>query len=289
MPTKKSPSFLWPFLLSLFFIHLPLLLIIMFVEKFSATDRVQANALPLKPLMFNLQSLPIIDLDESLASEEPPDNAKALATKNFKTAEETVASSQVAPTQSASVKKHAVPKPVRPIVEEIKNPVETTSSLQKTLALLEDKQKQGDEKLEEAFVSSQNADPEFKSSFTSAGDYLPNYKVGNTTYINAMAHPHVAYYVAIKRKFRTAWNPFPGLRGKKAELPPGQIESVWGISIDSEGRIVNLVNIESSPIVQYDNEVRRTILSSAPFGKPPEDLLSGDKTLHVAWSFVVYY
>jgi hypothetical protein len=67
-------------------------------------------------------------------------------------------------------------------------------------------------------------------------DFLPQYKVGNRTYVNAMANPRVAYYVELKRKFKMTWNPVPPLRRALHQISRGKVETVWGDLATSDSR-----------------------------------------------------
>ena len=64
--------------------------------------------------------------------------------------------------------------------------------------------------------------------------------------------------------------------------------SVWGVSVDKNGKITKIIMLRRSGNSPYDAEARRTIKVSAPFSKPPGHLLQKDGQLHMAWTFVVY-
>ena len=135
--------------------------------------------------------------------------------------------------------------------------------------------------------------PTFKSRIGSSlggntDDFLPNYKVGNRTYINTLANPNIAYYVELRRKFRFTFNPVPAIRHAIHQISRGQIAVVLGVSVDPGGNINELIVIRSSGISSYDYEAKRTVMSSAPFSKPPQHMIAKDNLAHMAWTFVVY-
>lgn len=129
----------------------------------------------------------------------------------------------------------------------------------------------------------------FKTSLSgSPDDYFPDYKIGNRTYLNTLANPNIAYFVELRRKFRFAFNPTPVLRPRLNQISAGQISVVWGMSVDQNGRLNGLTLIRPSGIPTYDQEAKRTIVSSAPFSRPPGHMLEKDGQMHMAWTFVVY-
>ena len=119
-------------------------------------------------------------------------------------------------------------------------------------------------------------------------DFLPSYKIGNRTYLNALANPSIFYFVELKRKFRLAFNPEPSIRYNLDKITRGQMAVIWGVSVDAQGKLKDLILIRSSGLSDYDQEARRTISVSAPFSQPPAHLLEQDGLLNMAWTFVVH-
>lgn len=132
-----------------------------------------------------------------------------------------------------------------------------------------------------------NAVPDYGSPFSS-NEFLPAYKVGNTTYLNILANPQIAYYVELKQKFKLAWNPIPTLRGHVSEISKGKIDVVIGFTILQDGTLTGLRVIQASSLPTYDYEGKRTVQVSAPFSAPPQHLLGSADRLNLAVSFVVY-
>lgn len=120
-------------------------------------------------------------------------------------------------------------------------------------------------------------------------DILPDYKVGNRTYINTLANPAIGYYVELKRKFRLAFNPVQALRGRvNTSMRGGQMSVVLGVTVNARGELTDLIIIRSSGMPTYDDEGRRTVRSSAPFSAPPASLIQSNGQLDMAWTFIVY-
>lgn len=299
---RRIPPFLLAFLASLLFIHLPLFLFFYFFSDDWQKNDLQVSQVP-KAIVVNLkkQKLPIADIDQP-KKQEKPEKASVQSQYNVKVKEETVAkkfsSKESVARQSARKKeqkkssssvtkskpqKNKNPSQNQPVFsQQIKQP----QSLQDQLLALQNQQKQEEMASLKKFETNTKL-PETNLS-GSRGDYYPDYKVGNRTYLNALANPYVGYYVELKRKFKMAWNPFPALRRQLDQISRGKITVVWGVSVDASGKIKDLVLIRGSGLSGYDQEARRTITVSAPFRRPPQHLLKEDGMLHMAWTFVVY-
>ncbi len=292
---KSRPSFFWPLLFSLLLIHLPLAFLLIFLESDPALFLPQQpQDTALQPLMIDLKALPLVDMAEP-EQQQIPDHPSAVSQYNVKTESETTAATtpplaKTAPPPQPRQKSTPPDQPPEQTPDPSATQPPKSETLGDLLAGLDQKQKESEKQFDRKFNSSAVAPPpQFTKQMQSSGDFVPHYKVGGRTYVNALAYPHVDYYIAMKRKFQIAWNPFPSLRQNTSKLPPHQIETVWGLTINAKGELVNLTLIQSSPIAGYDNEARRTIQVSAPFSPPSADLLKGQPSLDVAWGFVVYY
>lgn len=132
--------------------------------------------------------------------------------------------------------------------------------------------------------------PDIKASVGGSGeDFQPSYKVGSRTFVNTLATPGVGYFVELKRRFRTAFNPIPILRPIYSQIAGrGKVSVILGVSVDPLGRLAEIVMIRSSGVAAYDQEARRTISQSAPFSAPASSLLDATGRLNMAWTFTVY-
>jgi len=121
-------------------------------------------------------------------------------------------------------------------------------------------------------------------------DYFHDYKIGDHTYLNVFKYPKVAYFVRLKKVFRTRWNPVPALRASMmtAQVSRGQVEVVLGVTVDPTGKLAELQMIRSSGLPLYDQEALQTIRDSSPFASPPAELLDNTQKLRMAWTFTVY-
>ncbi len=293
--TKKKPQkeIIIALVLSILLIHIPLLWLLTTMDLGSELEMpAPLNNQKEEVVMMDLNMPPpsldtIVDIDKPKVQKKPK-KATAQSLYDSSVTEEVVSAANT-PQATPPSKPQATTTPSQ-------NKTETTQpkNLNDELAMLfnEAKQKE-DEKYTDRFENTQTTTaPTLKTNFNSpnpfAGDFLPNYKVGNRTYLNTLANPNVGYYVELKRKFRMAFNPYAALRYHLNEISRGQISVVWGVSIDQNGNLAGLTLIRPSGIGDYDMEARRTISVSAPFNKPPVDQLTEDKMMHMAWTFVVY-
>lgn len=121
-------------------------------------------------------------------------------------------------------------------------------------------------------------------------DFYPDYKIGPHTYLNVLRFPDVEYFVRLKRVFKMTFSPVPALRGALLanQITRGQIEVVLGVVVDVGGRLAELFVINGSGLESYDQEALRTVRDSAPFAKPPAQILGDDGQLRMSWTFTVY-
>lgn len=270
---KSSKKLFFALFLSLFLIHVPVFLLL---QNLDLGKRLfEAEQQRPQIVMVDLrENLPIVDIPEP-KSQEKPKQASAQSVYDSSVKEETAA----LPTQSQSPSR-----PVESTPEKL-----PPKTLEEALSFLKEEQKQKERQDLAQFEPKKTPDLSMlKMEFGASGDYLPNYKLGNRTYINAEANPHVAYFVELKRKFRLSWNPGSALRQNRSGLEKGQIETVWGVSVDEKGKITGLILLRQSGNTAFDYEARRTISASSPFSSPPIPLLEKDGQLHMAWTFVVY-
>lgn len=128
---------------------------------------------------------------------------------------------------------------------------------------------------------------------SASSDVLPDYKIGSHTYVNALRYPDVSYFVELKRRFRTAFNPYSirgVLRKHAAQLSAmGSIQTVMAVTVDARGNLTDLFVIRKSAIGDYDLFVQKVIQDSAPFTSPPAKLLDKDGKLRMSWTFQVTF
>ena len=122
------------------------------------------------------------------------------------------------------------------------------------------------------------------------GDYFPDIKRGNYTYLNVLRYPAVSYFVRMKRAFRTTFDPVPALRTYFSvnRVARGSVNVVLAVSVNEQGNLAELFVLRSSGIPSYDQESLRTVRASSPFARPPEKFLADDGALRMMWTFSVY-
>ena len=124
----------------------------------------------------------------------------------------------------------------------------------------------------------------------SSGDFFPDIKRGNHTYLNVLRYPGVSYFVRLKRVFRTTFDPVPALRAyfSANRVARGSVDVVLAVSVNGQGNLAELFILRSSGIPSYDREAMRTVRASSPFARPPDKFLTDDGKLRMMWTFSVY-
>lgn len=291
----KSPSrnhFLLALLISFLFIHLPLIYLLIKMEG-ARRDRTAATA-P-QTVVINIaesKSLPIADLDKP-AKEEAPDKASVQSLYNSKVKEETVATGRLKkmPSGTSQIqpkKQVASTTPQTKSLPPVKvqtQPKENLSLQDELKALQNEKQVKEDRNLAKFQTTLRSLGTQNGGA---SGDFLQGFKIGNHTYLNAQANPSITYFVELKRKFELTWNPVPALRRHLSQISRGEIRVVWGVTVNNQGELTDVLLIRGSGIAGYDSEAHRTITASAPFSRPPANIQEKDGKLYMAWTFVYY-
>lgn len=313
VPEEKAPSqksaTLWPFLIalliSILFIHLPLFYFLTH-HQFARDWNIPSLKKEDRVVMIDLNqtNLPrrIVDSDKPRVQKRPK-KASAQSLYDASVKQETVTngfSKKNVPYGATGTKKNVPTAATEKLNKKYSKRVKKKSpqadldlTMQQKLLALKKKQQEEQKNKFAALYNKPKQAPLFKTNLGQpsgggTGEFFPDYKVGNRTYLNTLANPHIAYFVELRRKFRFAFNPVPVLRARINQISAGQISVVWGVSVDKNGRISGLTLLKSSGLPAYDAEARRTIRSSSPFSSPPAHLLASDGQLHMAWTFVVY-
>ena len=123
-------------------------------------------------------------------------------------------------------------------------------------------------------------------------EYFPEIPKGDGTYINADAFEHTGYYLEMKRKIQLTWNPQRILRrlwmsGVMRERH--DLRTLLGVTLLANGELFQTVVLESAGrgFEDVDQEAVRAFRSSAPFTRPPRELLSPDQKLRFEFGFVI--
>lgn len=242
-----------------------------------------------KPVWVDLKKMAppppeIVDIPKP-QQESVPDRPSAQSLYNQSVKEETVAPTSQPPAPPPAPK---APKP-EPPAEKPKEPGKAEPQKNKTIEELYSKKTEAEEPKKAPQPERIPGMPEASDKPSEpSGDFVPNYKLGNRTYINTEANPQVAYYVELKRKFRSAWSPIPIVRAHAHEITRNRIDVVVGVSVAPNGQLADLTTIRSSGFGDYDREAKRAIQASAPFTSPPTNIIGPDGMLHTAWTFVIY-
>lgn len=299
-------AFIIALLFSFFFIHLPLALFIIYDGFFddTASKIKEDQSHKEEVVMVDLNQVnipkPIVDITKPTVQKRPK-KASAQSLYNSSVKQETVSQrrskvpfgQQKKPTPQSTTQK--LQKQQNEIIKNKDKPLmpKSAMSMQEQLKMLKNKTKEQEQtKYAKMFKSTPKKAPLFKSQVGAptggGGDFLPNFKVGNRTFLNTLSNPHIGYYVELKRKFGYAFNPMRVLKRDSNMISRGQISVIWGLTVDQRGHVKGLTLIRGSGHPAYDGEAKRTIRISAPFSSPPSNMLDKNKELNMAWTFVVY-
>ncbi len=262
--TRDQKKYLFCILLSLLFHWVFFWLIPLQVEDEVASETEALDVMLLKKYR-------IADIQKP-KKEERPDRADFLGRYDSRVEEERVAPSKVQPGS-----------PSQPSVAQKMQEQETLEAEESLAARYAMRSR-------ETKRSAQQAPQQQKPRGAFPEDFFPDYKVGPHTYLNVLRFSDVEYFVRLKRVFKMTFAPVPALRGayRANQISRGQIEVVLGVAIDANGKLAKLFVINGSGLGSYDAEALRTVRESAPFARPPTQLLDQGQLLRMSWTFTVY-
>jgi TonB family protein len=263
----------WPFILLSIILHLA---IVFLLYRTASVPTFQEKVVEIVPIMEEgkVRDFRIADIDRP-AVEEKPQRAKFVGQYDSAVPKEQVANGRVGTGESGDGRKKS------PVARKEEAPkVKTKGASRRDLYSFD--KKVFEEKRPAALGRGESGDP--------SGDFFPDFKRANKTYLNVLRYPDVDYFVRLKRAFRMTFNPEPSLRDHFAytSVTRGSVEVVLGVSVDKGGGIAELFVFRSSGIPAYDDEALRTVRSSSPFSAPPDKFVDDDGLLRMSWTFTVY-
>lgn len=216
-----------------------------------------------------------------------PTKASIRPSKKAIAEKQTAKKSEAPPKEARTEKKEVKPSPLLPQERENKDLRLKPQDLAKTLTKPETPKFTSPPSLD--FKSLDSGLAYGRNGSSSSQEFLPDYTIGGKTYFNALKMQEVSYFVKMKRILKLRWNPIPPVRNylmnEKSKV--SSIQCVVGVSLDENGKILNMFLIKTSAVGGYDREVLQTFKDSSPFSKPPEKYLkNGELNMH--WTFTVY-
>lgn len=264
---------IWPFILISLLVHI---LIIILIPMMVTVPRFEEKVVEIFPVTEDFGKAPfrIADIDEPEVQKRPK-KPKFIGMYDSSVSEETVADGRVGTGSRGEGKRG--------------DGLKRGSKQKKAVA------ERGKKKLfafdKNIFEEkSKNAMEEGSEGGSPSGDFFPDFRRGNRTYLNVERYPGVDYFVRLKRAFRITFNPEPSLRDyfSSNRVSRGSVDVVIGVSVSRAGELAEIFVFRSSGIPSYDEEALRTIRASAPFSKPPEKFTDDDGLLRMSWTFTVY-
>lgn len=122
-------------------------------------------------------------------------------------------------------------------------------------------------------------------------NFLPEVSPGTHTALNAQKNAFAAYIAAAHRRIHVEWgfglwSRFRGLTDSTGYNPiQSSIIARLEIKINRRGGIVRIGIVRTSGHTPFDGATMAAVLSAAPFGKPPEEMLSRDGLAYLHWNF----
>ena len=122
-------------------------------------------------------------------------------------------------------------------------------------------------------------------------NYIPEVAPGTHTALNAQKHAFAAYLAAAHRRIHIQWG--NGLWSNFRDLPDpagsnpyqSSIYARLEIKLDRKGRVLRLALKNTSGFTAFDGGAMAAVLAAAPFGAPPEEMVSADGTTYLHWNF----
>lgn len=298
---EEHPSLLWPVGISVL-LHIVLLLLLVMVPAYMPPEEkpVFIEAWPTTPaevdkmLAQQKDKMRIADIAEP-AVQERPKSAKFLGMYDSTVPKETVGDGKVGPEgtktkgQPKATKKKAKSKSRTPATKASAGKKDKLYNFDDKMFAMDDPSPPADKPITPS-MPAQTARGSISIGDSSSGDFFPDIKRGNHTYLNVLRYPGVSYFVRMKRAFRTTFDPVPALRSyfSANQVARGQVDVVLAVSVNEQGNLAELFILRSSGIPSYDREAMRTVRASSPFARPPEKFLADDGALRMMWTFSVY-
>lgn len=119
-------------------------------------------------------------------------------------------------------------------------------------------------------------------------NFIPEVTPGTHTALNAQKSTFAAFIARAHRKIHIEWG--FGLWNRFRTLSsyhPGMTStySRLEIKLNRKGRVLRIGLVHTSGSTEFDGATMASVLSAAPFGKPPEDMVSADGVTYIHWTF----
>jgi hypothetical protein len=119
-------------------------------------------------------------------------------------------------------------------------------------------------------------------------NFIPEVQPGTHTALNAQKSAFAAFIAAAHRKIHVQWgfglwNSFRTL----GSYHPGYnaVYNRLEIKLNRRGKVLRIGLVRTSGRTDFDGATMASVLASAPFGKPPESMVSRDGIVYVHWTF----
>ncbi|MEM7589439.1 MAG: TonB family protein [Myxococcota bacterium] len=123
-------------------------------------------------------------------------------------------------------------------------------------------------------------------------DALPaKIPVDNNTQLNTFSWRHATFFNRVKESVAQAWHPAAQLRRHNPNglgLKGTRVTTSLWITMNRDGKLVNIVVLQSSGFAYLDETAQAAFWQAQPFLRPPTDLFIGKKHASFQFSFTVH-
>ncbi len=210
----------------------------------------------------------IVDLQEALSTELPPEAARFFSERNRRVERESKArnTGPRLPTRQAQRRKS-------PSTEQEEQRSELFESLEGP----------------RHYRLNTELPPEWLASLApeAPSNYLPNIEFGEQTLLNTREYAYAHFFIRMKRQMELVWNPQRILQSTKRAFRP-EYRTVLRIVLNRDGSIHRVEMRRGSSIKSLDQEAIRAVHKASPYLNPPGGLIGGDGKISIdEWHFIV--
>lgn len=134
------------------------------------------------------------------------------------------------------------------------------------------------------------ATPSFERYRSAIENYVPSVKPGNQTALNTAASPFANYLTQIHNRIHpifadTFIDSLDSLPASHPMNDPNLVTALEIVVDKEEGRLVRRGVVRTSGVTMFDVNALAAVDRAAPFGAPPQEIVSPDGNVYLHWEF----
>lgn len=129
-----------------------------------------------------------------------------------------------------------------------------------------------------------------KSTGEEGGDQFvgdKNLPVGNENLLNTQESVFYSFYARIYEAIGPLWQSHIREVPYQRRVNPGEYSTVVDVVLDRSGNLVDVKQLQSSGIPEFDRAVQTSWRRLERFPNPPHGLLNAEGMVHIGWTFTV--